>query len=79
MNGTKGVLPVPFCVELFRFNEAKQTGGELMKLENHIGCGSSHDAMEKGTITVMPAIGKGHPTTLHIRFIDRINGEKVYW
>lgn len=79
INSTKGGLPQPLSIEAWSFNEAKSTGGELLKLDNVIGCGSNHNAMEKGTVTVKPANGKGHQTTLHIRFIEKVNGERVYW
>ncbi len=79
INSTRNGLPTPFSVSAFAFNEKAQTGGKLLTLENHVGCGSNHNALEKGTITVRPANGTGHPTTLHIRFIEKVNGERVYW
>lgn len=70
---------MPVRLEFFEYSRVNGTGGELKTLTDQIGASTRHNAMENGTITVKPVNGKGHPTTIHIRNIVRIDGEKVYW
>jgi hypothetical protein len=79
INATRKNVPQPFTIEFFTLDRKKKTGGELKTAENYIGAGSNHDAMEQGTITIKPARSGGHPITVHIRNIETINGQKVYW
>jgi len=79
VNATRNKVPLPFSMDFWTLNRKQKTGGELKQVNNYIGTGSAHDAMQNGTITIRPAKAGGHPITVHIRNIVKLNGEKVYW
>ena len=79
VNATRGRVPQPFSMQFYTLDRKKRTGGELKTVQNYIGAGSNHDAMQNGTITIKPAKAHGHPITVHIRNIVTLNGKKVFW
>ncbi|MGB1317301.1 MAG: hypothetical protein ACPG5W_03815 [Flavobacteriales bacterium] len=76
---TRKGLPTPFSIEFFKFNESAGTGGERVRLEDQVGAACRWNPFATGTITVKSAFGKGHPHTIHIRNIDRIDEQRIYW
>jgi hypothetical protein len=79
INAGRAGLPQPFSIEFYKFNDAKRTGGQVVILEKQVGTKSRHNPFENGTVTVRNANNTGHPTTIHIRLIKSINGERVFW
>ena len=66
-------------MQFYTLDRKQQTGGELKTVQDFIGAGSNHNAMQNGTITIKPAKAHGHPVTVHIRNIVKFNGQKVFW
>lgn len=79
VNATRSNVPLPFSMEFYTLDRKNGTGGEVKTVQNYIGTGSNHDALKNGTVTIRPATSGGHPITVHIRNIIKLNGKKVYW
>lgn len=79
VNATRSNVPQPFSIAFYTLDRKSKTGGELKTVQDYIGAGSNHDAMQNGTITIKPSKAHGHPITVHIRNIVSFNGKKVFW
>lgn len=69
--------PVPFSISFITCDHARNTGGEIKRLDKAVRCGASHHLQRNRQIAVKRADGKGHNYPIHLRAILRVNNEPV--
>lgn len=67
----------PFSIDFVTMDKSRKTAGHLKQMTGMISTGSNHNTKEHGTITIKRKNQTGHPVTVHINLILKVNQEQV--
>lgn len=68
----------PFSIKWCTYDENRKTGGKILKLDNAVRVGASHNRKANGTIVVKQLGNSHHPHTIHNPLIIEVNGQTVF-
>lgn len=66
-----------FSIAFVTFNKSKNTGGEIIKIDNARRVGAKFNLTENNMISVRSIDNSNHPYPVHIRLITEFNGQIV--